>query len=65
MPGMTEQSYRNENDEEQFQSALRSMVVITQILFKAGYFLGIPKRNLIPEKESNGVFRNRMRLLAL
>ena len=50
MLGMTEQSYKNENDEEQFQSALRSMVVTTHVLFKAEYFFGIPKCNLIPEK---------------
>ena len=50
MLGMTEQSQKNENDEQQFQSALRSMVVTTQVLFMAGYFLGIPKCNLIPEK---------------
>ena len=50
MLGMTEQSHKNGNDEEQFQSALRSMVVTTHVLFKAGYFLGIPKCNLIPEK---------------
>ena len=41
MLGMTEQSLKNEDDEIQFQSALRSMVVVTQILFRAGYFLGI------------------------
>ena len=50
MLGMTEQSLKHEDDEIQFQSALRSMVVVTQILFQAGYFLGISKCNLIPEK---------------
>jgi len=50
MLGLTEQSMKNENDEIQFQSALRSMVVVTQILFQAGYFLGVSKCNLIPEK---------------
>ena len=35
MLGMTEQSHKNGNDEEQFQSALRSMVVTTHVLFKA------------------------------
>jgi len=50
MLGMTEQSLKQEDDEIQFQSALRSMVVVTQILFQAGYFLGISKCNLIPEK---------------
>ena len=50
MLGLTEQKFKDENDEAQFQSALRSMVVVTQILFQAGYFLGISKCNLIPEK---------------
>ena len=40
----------NATDEEQFQSAFRSMVVLTRILFKAGYFLGTKKCNLLPEK---------------
>ena len=31
MLGMTEQSHKNGNDEELFQSALRSMVVTTQL----------------------------------
>ena len=46
----TEQRFMNASDEEQFQSAFRAMVVLTRILFKAGYFLGIKKCNLLPEK---------------
>jgi len=37
-------------DEEQFSSALRAMVLVSIILFKAGYFLGFSKCSLIPEK---------------
>ena len=48
--GTTEQIFREGNDEVQFQSALRAMVVVSIILFKAGYFLGISKCNLIPEQ---------------
>jgi len=44
------QSFKGEDDEEQFQSALRAMVVTTYVLFNAGYFLGLPKCNLIPEQ---------------
>ena len=50
MLGTTEQIFREGNDEAQFQSALRAMVVVSIILFKAGYFLGISKCNLIPEQ---------------
>ena len=50
MLGMTQQTFKGETDEEQFQSALRAMVVTTYVLFKAGYFLGLPKCNLIPEQ---------------
>jgi len=50
MLGMTQQIFKGETDEEQFQSALRAMVVTTYVLFKAGYFLGLPKCNLIPEQ---------------
>ena len=50
MLGMNEQSSCDMEDEQQFQSAMRSMVVVTIILFKAGYFLGTPKCYLIPEK---------------
>ena len=50
MLGMTEQVFRQQPDELQFQSAMRAMVVVTRVLFLAGYFLGIPKCNLIPEK---------------
>ena len=48
--GSTEQYFRGALDEHQFQSAMRSMVVTTIVLFKAGYFLGISKCCLIPEK---------------
>jgi len=37
-------------DEEQFSSALHAMVLVSIILFKAGYFLGFSKCSLIPEK---------------
>ena len=40
MLGMTEKKYRQSSDEDQFQSALRAMVVVSMILFEAGYFLG-------------------------
>ena len=50
MLGMTQQIFKGETDEEQFQSALRAMVVTTYVLFKAGYFLGLSKCNLIPEQ---------------
>ena len=50
MLGMTEQVFRQQPDELQFQSAMRAMVVVTRVLFLAGYFLGIPKCNLVPEK---------------
>ena len=50
MLGMTEQIYRNSSDNEQFQSAMRAMVVVSIILFKAGYFMGISKCCLIPEQ---------------
>ena len=50
MLGMSEQITKHLSDEQQFQSAMRSMVVVTMVLFKAGYFLGINKCFLIPEK---------------
>jgi len=50
MLGMTEEIYRNSSDNEQFQSAMRAMVVVSIILFKAGYFMGISKCCLIPEQ---------------
>ena len=50
MLGMTEQKYRFCSDEDQFQSALRAMVVVSFVLFKAGYFVGIAKCFLLPEK---------------
>ena len=42
MLGMTEQKHKGSSDETQFQSALRAMVVVSMILFEAGYFLGLP-----------------------
>ena len=50
MFGMTQLQFKRNQDEQQFQSALRSMVVTTHVLFLAGYFLGIPKCFLIPEQ---------------
>ena len=50
MLGMTEQLYRHSTDDIQFNSAMRAMVVVTIILFKAGYFMGIAKCCLIPEQ---------------
>jgi len=50
MLGMTEQKHRASLDEDQFQSALRAMVVVSKILFQAGYFIGLSKCCLIPEK---------------
>ena len=50
MFGSTEQYFREALDEHQFQAAMRSMVVTTIVLFKAGYFLGTSKCCLIPEK---------------
>ena len=41
--GWNEQSSKDKDDETQFQSALRAMVVVTHILFYAGYFLSISK----------------------
>ena len=50
MCGMTEQQYSQASDEEQFQSALRAMVVTSFVLFKPRYFLGLSKCSLIPEQ---------------
>jgi len=50
MLGMTEQKYKLMSDDHQFLSAVRAMVVVSIILFKAGYFLGLKKCHLIPEK---------------
>ena len=41
MFGSTEHFFKGASDEDQFQSSMRSMVVTTIVLFKAGYFLGI------------------------
>ena len=40
MLGMTEQSLKGEDDETQFQSALRSMVVVTHFFFLNRIFFG-------------------------
>ena len=50
MFGSTEQSFKEKEDELQFQSAMRSLVVTSYVLFKAGYFVNVPKCCLIPEK---------------
>ena len=50
MCGMTQIQFKQGTDEQQFQSALKSMVVTTWVLFLAGYFLGIKKCFLIPEQ---------------
>ena len=50
MLGMTEQKYKLMSDDQQFLSAMRAMVVVSIILFRAGYFLGLKKCHLIPEK---------------
>ena len=50
MCGMTQQNFRSSSDEDQFQSAMRAMVVTTWVLYWAGYFLGLSKCSLIPEK---------------
>ena len=42
MLGITEQLYKDSSDDTQFKSAMRAMVVVTIILFKAGYFMGLP-----------------------
>jgi hypothetical protein len=38
------------SDEQQFQSCLRAMVVVSYVMFMAGYFLGITKCSLLPEQ---------------
>ena len=38
------------DDETQFKSAMRNMVVTSMVLYKAGYFVNIPKCLLIPER---------------
>ena len=47
---MTEQLYRDSSDDSQFKSAMRAMVTVSIILFKAGYFMGVSKCCLIPEQ---------------
>ena len=50
MLGMTEQLHKESSDSSQFQSAMRSMVVVSIVLFKAGYFMNTSKCCLIPEQ---------------
>jgi len=50
MLGMTQLEFKKGDDEHQFQSALKSMVITTWVLFLAGYFLGTSKCLLIPEQ---------------
>ena len=50
MLGMTQIQFKEGGDEQQFQSAMKAMVVTTWVLFLAGYFLGTLKCNLIPEQ---------------
>ena len=50
MLGMTQHKHKLLNDDQQFMCAMRAIVVVSIILFKAGYFLGLKKCHLIPEK---------------
>ena len=50
MMGMTEQKHYGSTDEEQIQSALRAMVVLSIITFQVGHFIRLLKCFLIPEK---------------
>jgi len=50
MLGTTLQQFAQASDEQQFQAALRAMVVTTFVRFKASYFLGLSKCFLIPEQ---------------
>ena len=50
MFGTTQLQCKHGSDEDQFQSAMKAMVVTTWVLFLAGYFLSIPKCFLIPEQ---------------
>ena len=50
MLGLTQQLFQMASDEEQFYPCQRSVVVVTYIMFMAGYFLGKNKCFLIPEK---------------
>jgi len=50
MCGMTQLQLQQGTNEQQFQSAMKAMVVTTRVLFLAGYFLGITKCFLIPEQ---------------
>ena len=51
MCGMTQLLLQQGNDEQQFQFAMTFMIVITWVLFLAGYFIGIQKCSLIPEQD--------------
>ena len=50
MLGLVQQLLHLASDEEQFQSCMRAMVVVSYIMFMAGYFLNIKKCFLIPEQ---------------
>ena len=43
MVDLTEQKYKASLEEDQFQSALGAIEVVSIIPFEAGYFLGLPK----------------------
>ena len=50
MMGMTEHKCKRLTDEEQFQSAMRAMVVLSIITFQERYCIWLPKCFLIPEE---------------
>ena len=50
MLGVLQQLMQFANNEQQFLSSCRSMVVVTYIMFMAGYFLGKTKCVLIPQQ---------------
>ena len=50
MLGLVQQLLHLASDEQQFQSCLRAMVVVSYVMFMAGYFLGISKCSLLPEQ---------------
>ena len=45
--GLDWQKYKASLEEDQFQSALGSIQVVSIIPFEAGYFLGVPKSFLL------------------
>ena len=50
MLGVLQQLFQFATNEQQFQSSCRSMVVVTYVMFMAGYFLGRDKCILVPQK---------------